>query len=134
MRASGHAGREAAHAIAISDGHWREKSVCECFRRLPRPAGTGYVSPAAETSGDAGCLLVQDTVARNCQFPKEGPAPRRAHNHAAERQAKLVAGPMGVSRPRHFHIYVDSKGVFWKAGGVHEYVVKGFLMKVRQTR
>ncbi len=36
--------------------------------------------------------------------------------------------------PRHFHIYVHSKGVFWQPGGVQEYVVKAFLMEVRQTR
>ncbi len=36
--------------------------------------------------------------------------------------------------PRHFHVYIHSKGVFWQPNGVQEYVVKAFLMEVRQTR
>ena len=43
-------------------------------------------------------------------------------------------GAIGVIEPRHFHVYIHSKGVFWQPGGVQEYVVKAFLMDVRQTR
>src|SRR5208282_1740585 len=44
---------KAAHAIAIPDGHWREKSVCRRFRRLPDPARTGEGGPPAQTPGHA---------------------------------------------------------------------------------
>jgi len=67
-------------------------------------------------------------------FPKGAPEPRLSHSQAAEREAKEEAGATGIIEPHHFHIYVHSKGVFWHPGGVQEYVVKAFLMEVRQTR
>ena len=79
-------------------------------------------------------LLVHTNGGNKWTFPKGAPEPRLSHSQAAEREAKEEAGAIGTIEPRHFHIYVHSKGVFWQAGGVQEYVVKAFLMEVRQTR
>src|SRR5208282_2664214 len=53
VRASRYALRKAVDAIAIPDGHRREKSVCRRLRRLPRPARKSESSPPAKTSGHA---------------------------------------------------------------------------------
>jgi 8-oxo-dGTP pyrophosphatase MutT (NUDIX family) len=79
-------------------------------------------------------LLVHTNGGSKWTFPKGAPEARLSHSQAAEREAKEEAGAFGVIEPRHFHIYVHSKGVFWQPGGVQEYVVKAFLMEVRQTR
>src|SRR5271156_1291940 len=79
-------------------------------------------------------LLVHTNGGNKWTFPKGAPEPRLSHSQAAEREAKEEAGAIGVIEPRHFHIYVHSKGVFWQPGGVQEYVVKAFLMEVRETR
>jgi 8-oxo-dGTP pyrophosphatase MutT (NUDIX family) len=79
-------------------------------------------------------LLVNTNGGSKWTFPKGAPEPRLSHSQAAEREAKEEAGAIGIIEPRHFHIYVHSKGVFWQPGGVQEYVVKAFLMEVRQTR
>jgi 8-oxo-dGTP pyrophosphatase MutT (NUDIX family) len=79
-------------------------------------------------------LLVHTNGGSKWTFPKGAPEPRLSHSQAAEREAKEEAGAVGIIEPRHFHIYVHSKGVFWQAGGVQEYVVKAFLMEVRLTR
>ena len=79
-------------------------------------------------------LLVHTNGGSKWTFPKGAPEPRLSHSQAAEREAKEEAGAIGIIEPRHFHIYVHSKGVFWQPGGVQEYVVKAFLMEVRQTR
>ena len=79
-------------------------------------------------------LLVNTNGGSKWTFPKGAPEPRLSNSQAAEREAKEEAGAMGIIEPRHFHIYVHSKGVFWQAGGVQEYVVKAFLMEIRQTR
>ena len=79
-------------------------------------------------------LLVHTNGGNKWTFPKGGPEPRLSHSQAAKREAKEEAGAIGVIEPRHFHIYVHSKGVFWQPGGVQEYLVKAFLMEVRQTR
>lgn len=79
-------------------------------------------------------LLVHTNGGNKWTFPKGAPEPRLSHSQAAEREAKEEAGALGIIEPRHFHIYVHSKGVFWQTGGVQEYVVKAFLMEVRQTR
>jgi 8-oxo-dGTP pyrophosphatase MutT (NUDIX family) len=71
-------------------------------------------------------LLVHTNGGSKWTFPKGAPEPRLSH--------KEEAGAIGVIEPRHFHIYVHSKGVFWQPGGVQEYVVKAFLMEVRQNR
>jgi hypothetical protein len=36
----------------------------------------------------------------------------------------------GTIEPRHFCLYIHSKGVFWKPPGVREYVIKAFLLEV----
>ena len=74
------------------------------------------------------------TGAASGRFPKELPSPASRNSQAAEREAREEAGAIGIIEPRHFHIYVHSKGVFWQPGGVQEYVVKAFLMDVRETR
>ncbi|MGA2003411.1 MAG: NUDIX domain-containing protein [Terriglobales bacterium] len=79
-------------------------------------------------------LLVNTNGGNKWTFPKGAPEPRLSHSQAAEREAKEEAGALGIIEPRHFHIYIHSKGVFWQPGGVQEYVVKAFLMEVRQTR
>lgn len=67
-------------------------------------------------------------------FPKGCSSARLSHSEAAEREAWEEAGARGMIEARHFHIYVHSKGVFWKAPGVQEYVVKAFLMEVEDIR
>ena len=79
-------------------------------------------------------LLVNTNGGGKWTFPKGAPELRLSHSQAAEREAKEEAGASGIIEPRHFHIYIHSKGVFWQAGGVQEYVVKAFLLDVRQTR
>ena len=79
-------------------------------------------------------LLVNTNGGSKWTFPKGAPDDRLSHSQAAEREALEEAGATGTIEPRHFHVYIHSKGVFWQPGGVQEYVVKAFLMDVRQTR
>jgi len=79
-------------------------------------------------------LLVNTNGGGRWTFPKGAPDTRLSHSQAAEREAREEAGAIGVIEPRHFHVYIHSKGVFWQPGGVQEFVVKAFLMEVRQTR
>jgi len=79
-------------------------------------------------------LLVNTNSGSKWTFPKGAPDTRLSHSQAAEREAREEAGAIGLIEPRHFHVYIHSKGVFWQPGGVQEYVVKAFLMDVRQTR
>ena len=80
-------------------------------------------------------LLVNTNGGNNkWTFPKGAPDSRLSHSQAAEREALEEAGAEGIIEPRHFHIYIHSKGVFWQPKGVQEYVVKAFLMDVHQTR
>lgn len=79
-------------------------------------------------------LLVNTNGGSKWTFPKGAPDNRLSHSQAAEREAREEAGVIGVIEPRHFHVYLHSKGVFWQPGGVQEYVVKAFLMEVNQTR
>lgn len=90
-----------------------------CYRKL---------NPEAEF------LLVNTNGGNKWTFPKGAPDARLSHSQAAEREAREEAGAIGVIEPRHFHVYIHSKGVFWQPNGVQEYVVKAFLMEVRQTR
>jgi 8-oxo-dGTP pyrophosphatase MutT (NUDIX family) len=78
-------------------------------------------------------LLVNTNGGSKWTFPKGAPDTRLSHSQAAEREAREEAGATGVIEPRHFHVYIHSKGVFWQPGGVQEYVVKAFLMEVQQT-
>ena len=79
-------------------------------------------------------LLVNTNGGGKWTFPKGAPEDGLSHSQAAEREAREEAGAIGIIEPRHFHIYVHSKGVFWQPGGVQEYVVKAFLMEVQQAR
>ena len=79
-------------------------------------------------------LLVNTNGGSKWTFPKGSPDSRLSHSQAAEREAAEEAGATGAIESRHFHLYIHSKGVFWQAGGVQEYVVKAFLMEVHQLR
>jgi len=77
-------------------------------------------------------LLVNTNGGNKWTFPKGTPDTTMSHSQAAEREAWEEAGAYGHIEPRHFHLYVHSKGVFWKAPGVQEYVIKAFLMEVER--
>src|ERR1700683_1140316 len=79
-------------------------------------------------------LLVNTNGGNKWTFPKGSPAAHLSHSQAAEREAAEEAGALGTIEPRHFHLYIHSKGVFWQPAGVQEFVVKAFLMEVHQTR
>jgi 8-oxo-dGTP pyrophosphatase MutT (NUDIX family) len=79
-------------------------------------------------------LLVNTNGGNKWTFPKGSTDARLSHSQAAEREAAEEAGAIGTIEPRHFHLYLHSKGVFWEPGGVQEFVVKAFLMQVHQTR
>ena len=79
-------------------------------------------------------LLVNTNGGNKWTFPKGSTEPKLSHSQAAEREAFEEAGAMGVIEPRHFHLYIHSKGVFWQPQGVQEYVVKAFLMEVTRTQ
>src|SRR5215475_9225746 len=79
-------------------------------------------------------LLVNTNGGNKWTFPKGAPEDNLSHSQAAEREAHEEAGAYGTIEPRHFHMYLHSKGVFWQPKGVQEYVVKAFLMEVHQTR
>jgi 8-oxo-dGTP pyrophosphatase MutT (NUDIX family) len=79
-------------------------------------------------------LLVNTNGGNKWTFPKGSTEPRLSHSQAAEQEALEEAGAIGVIEPRHFHLYIHSKGVFWQPNGVREYVVKAFLLEVTQTR
>jgi 8-oxo-dGTP pyrophosphatase MutT (NUDIX family) len=78
-------------------------------------------------------LLVNTNGGGKWTFPKGAPEPAMSHSQAAEREAWEEAGVRGHIEPRHFHLYLHSKGVFWKPPGVREFVIKAFLMQVQQT-
>ena len=79
-------------------------------------------------------LLVSTNGGNKWTFPKGSTDPRLSHSQAAEREAAEEAGAIGTIEPRHFHLYLHSKGVFWQPGGVQEFVVKAFLMEIHQMR
>ena len=79
-------------------------------------------------------LLVNTNGGNKWTFPKGSPEARLSHSQAAEREAAEEAGALGTIEPRHFHLYIHSKGVFWQPGGVQEFVVKAFLMEVHDLR
>jgi 8-oxo-dGTP pyrophosphatase MutT (NUDIX family) len=78
-------------------------------------------------------LLVNTNGGSKWTFPKGCPQASLSHSRAAEQEAWEEAGARGHIEPRHFHLYIHSKGVFWKPPGVREYVVKAFLMEVFDT-
>ncbi len=79
-------------------------------------------------------LLVNTNGGNKWTFPKGSTDARLSHSQAAEREAAEEAGALGTIEPRHFHLYIHSKGVFWQPGGVQEFVVKAFLMEVHESR
>jgi 8-oxo-dGTP pyrophosphatase MutT (NUDIX family) len=78
-------------------------------------------------------LLVNTNGGNKWTFPKGAPEPSMSHSQSAEQEAWEEAGVRGHIEPRHFHLYIHSKGVFWKQPGVREFVVKAFLMEVERT-
>jgi 8-oxo-dGTP pyrophosphatase MutT (NUDIX family) len=78
-------------------------------------------------------LLVNTNGGSKWTFPKGAPEPSLSHSRAAEREAWEEAGVRGQIEPQHFHLYIHSKGVFWKPPGVREFVVKAFLLEVEQN-
>jgi len=78
-------------------------------------------------------LLVNTNGGAKWTFPKGAPERFMSHSQAAAREAFEEAGVRGEIEPRHFHLYLYSKGVFWKPPGVREFVVKAFLLEVEQT-
>ena len=79
-------------------------------------------------------LLVNTNGGSKWTFPKGCTDTRLSHSQAAAREALEEAGAVGIIEPRHFHLYLHSKGVFWQPSGVQEFVVKAFLMEVSGTR
>ena len=77
-------------------------------------------------------LLVNTNSGGKWTFPKGDPEPSLSHSRSAEREAWEEAGVRGSIEPRHFHLYIHSKGVFWKSPGVQEFVVKAFLLEVER--
>jgi 8-oxo-dGTP pyrophosphatase MutT (NUDIX family) len=77
-------------------------------------------------------LLVNTNGGAKWTFPKGAPERSMSHSQAAAREAFEEAGVRGEIEPRHFHLYLYSKGVFWRPPGVREFVVKAFLMEVEQ--
>jgi len=75
-------------------------------------------------------LLVNTNGGGKWTFPKGDPDTSLSHSKAAEREAWEEAGVQGSIEPRHFHLYIHSKGVFWKPPGVREFVIKAFLLEV----
>jgi 8-oxo-dGTP pyrophosphatase MutT (NUDIX family) len=78
-------------------------------------------------------LLVNTSGGGKWTFPKGDTDPDLSHSRAAEREAWEEAGAHGRIEPRHFCLYVHSKGVFWKLPGVQEFAVKAFLLEVEHT-
>lgn len=75
-------------------------------------------------------LLVKTRGGSKWTFPKGDPDRSLTHSQAAEREAWEEAAVHGTIEPKHFHLYLHSKGVFWKPSGIREYVVKAFLLEV----
>jgi len=75
-------------------------------------------------------LLVNTNGGGKWTFPKGDPDTSLSHSKAAAREAWEEAGVQGSIEPRHFHLYIHSKGVFWKPPGVREFVIKAFLLEV----
>jgi len=94
------------------------------------PKGEGGRFVSGGHIGPKGGLAVNTNGGGKWTFPKGAPEPSMSHSQAAEREAWEEAGVRGHIEPRHFHLYLHSKGVFWKPPGVREYVVKAFLMEV----
>ena len=89
-----------------------------CFRRTP--AGVEF--------------LLVNTDARKWTFPKGRIEANLSHSQTAAKEALEEAGASGVIDRRHFHVYLHSKGLFWKSPVTTEFAVKAFLLEVRRLR
>jgi 8-oxo-dGTP pyrophosphatase MutT (NUDIX family) len=78
-------------------------------------------------------FLLVNTDGGKWTFPKGAVEARLSHSEAAANEALEEAGAMGTIDRTHFHVYLHSKGVFWKKPGVREFAVKAFLMEVREV-
>jgi 8-oxo-dGTP pyrophosphatase MutT (NUDIX family) len=78
-------------------------------------------------------LLVNTNGGNKWTFPKGDPDSSLSHSAAAAREACEEAGVRGSIEPRHFCLYLHSKGVFWKSAGIREFVVKAFLLEVKHS-
>ena len=76
--------------------------------------------------------MVTSRNGRRWVIPKGMMEPGKTAGEIALQEAWEEAGVRGHIEPRHFHLYLHSKGVFWKSPGVREFVVKAFLMEVEQ--
>jgi 8-oxo-dGTP pyrophosphatase MutT (NUDIX family) len=104
------------------------------LRLLPSALPLQVAAICYRRKGDAiEFLLVNTNGGNKWTFPKGAPERTMSHSQAAEQEALEEAGVRGVIAPRHFHLYLYSKGVFWKPPGVRELVVKAFLMEVSGT-
>ena len=78
-------------------------------------------------------LLVNTNGGNKWTFPKGATERNLSHSQAAAQEALEEAGVRGTIEPKHFHLYLYSKGVFWKPPGVREFVVKAFLLEVEES-
>ena len=76
-------------------------------------------------------FLLVSTRGGKWTFPKGSLEDGVNESHMAAREAYEEAGAIGFIEPRHFHTYLHSKGVFWKKGGVQEFLVRAYLLEVR---
>src|ERR1035438_3800581 len=87
-----------------------------CLMGSPRMAESLPLQVAAicyRKRGAAVEFLLANTNGGNKRtFPKGSPEARLSHSQAAEREAAEEAGALGTIEPRHFHLYIHSKGVF----------------------
>jgi 8-oxo-dGTP pyrophosphatase MutT (NUDIX family) len=104
-------------------------------RSLPRVALPLQVGAVCYRwhDGSIEFLLVNTNGGGKWTFPKGDPMPSLSHSQAAEQEAWEEAGVRGHIEPRHFHLYLHSKGVFWKPPGIREYVIKAFLLEVENA-
>jgi 8-oxo-dGTP pyrophosphatase MutT (NUDIX family) len=117
--------------LATNIGSGRPPELARASKSLPlQVAAVCYRRQGA----DVEFLLVNTNGGNKWTFPKGAPMARLSHSQSAEQEAAEEAGATGTIEPRHFHLYIHSKGVFWQPGGVQEYVVKAFLMEVHQLR
>lgn len=78
-------------------------------------------------------FLLVNTDGGRWTFPKGGIEPHLSPSEAAANEALEEAGAVGAVDRAHFHVYLHSKGVFWKKRGVRQFAVKAFLLEVRRA-
>ena len=107
------AARNPQHALPL-------QVAAVCYRRRgPFRLSSCWSTQTAETNG---------------RSPRAIPSFPSLTAQAAEREAWEEAGVSGNIEPRHFCLYIHSKGVFWKPPGVREFVIKAFLLEVERTK